>query len=114
MTPGENAPSLLPSASEYILDNFAPTKKLAERKLAETLADVNDIDYRPRPIATVRDFVEMKYKKLILPLRKRTTQHGYKIILAHHIFPAFGPKQLVAVTRHDAHEFFTGNLARPS
>ena len=44
MNPGENATSLVPSASEYILDNFAPTKKLAERKLAETLADVNDID----------------------------------------------------------------------
>src|SRR6266849_1059108 len=37
------------------------SKRLAERKLAETLADVNDIDYRPRPIATVRDFVDMKY-----------------------------------------------------
>ena len=110
MTPGENATSLLPSASEYILDNFAPTKKLAERKLAETLADVNDIDYRPRPIATVRDFVDMKYKKLILPLRKRTTQHGYKIILAHHIFPAFGDKQLVDVTGEDVQEFVTGKL----
>jgi len=50
------------------------SKRLAERKLAEKLADVNDIDYRPRPVATVRDFVDMRYKKLILPLRKRTTQ----------------------------------------
>ncbi len=58
----------------------------------------------------VRDFVEMKYKKLILPLRKRTTQHGYKIILAHHIFPAFGDKQLVDVTGEDVQEFVTGKL----
>ena len=43
------------------------SKKLAERKLAEKLAEVNDIDYRPRPVATVRDFVDMRYRKLILP-----------------------------------------------
>jgi integrase len=83
------------------------SKRLAERKLAEKLAEVNDIDYRPRPVATVRDFVDMRYRKLILPLRKRTTQHGYNVVLAHHILPEFGPKQLVEVTGEDVQDFVT-------
>src|SRR5258708_19486560 len=52
----------------------------------------------------------MKYKKLNIPLRKRTTQQAYKIILANHIFPAFGDKQLVDVTGEDVQEFVTGKL----
>jgi integrase len=84
-----------------------PSKRLAERKLAEKLAEVNDIDYRPRPVATVRDFVDMRYRKIILPLRKRTTQHGYNVVLAHHILPEFGPKQLVEVQGEDVQDFVT-------
>jgi excisionase family DNA binding protein len=84
-----------------------PSKKLAERKLAEKLAEVNDIDYRPRPVTTVKDFVDMRYKKLILPLRKRTTRHGYEVVLAHHILPEFGAKQLVDVTGEDVQAFVT-------
>ena len=83
------------------------SKRLAERKLAEKLAEVNDIDYRPRPVATVSDFVDMRYRKLILPLRKRTTQHGYNVVLVHHILPEFGPKQLVEVTGEDVQDFVT-------
>jgi hypothetical protein len=41
MTPGENATSLVPSASEYILDNFAPTDRIAmlvlNRDFGETI-----------------------------------------------------------------------------
>ena len=84
-----------------------PSKRLAERKLAEKLAEVNDIDYRPRPVTTVKDFVDMRYKKLILPLRKRTTRHGYEVVLAHHILPEFGAEQLVDVTGEDVQAFVT-------
>src|SRR5258708_13825644 len=66
------------------------SKRLAERKLAEKLAEVNDIDYRPRPVATVRGFVDMRYRKLILPLRKRNTHHGYNFVMSNHILPDFG------------------------
>src|SRR5947209_3395642 len=54
-----------------------PSKKLAERKLAEKLAEVNDPDYQPRSVLTLGAFVDSRYRKLILPLRKRTTRHGY-------------------------------------
>jgi hypothetical protein len=41
MTPGENATSLVPSAPEYILDNFAPTDRIAmlvlNRDFGETI-----------------------------------------------------------------------------
>src|SRR5258708_9849100 len=83
------------------------SKRFAERKLANKLAEVNDIDYRPRTVATVREFVDMRYRKIILPLRKRTTQHGYNVVLAHHILPEFGSKQLVEVTGEDLQDFVT-------
>jgi hypothetical protein len=71
-----------------------PTKGLAERKLADKLAEVNDSEYQPRSVITVGDFVETRYRKPILPLRKRTTRHGYEVILWHHILPEFGSRQL--------------------
>ncbi len=88
-----------------------PTKRLAERKLADRLSEVNDTDYRPRPVITVGDFVETRYRKLILPLRKRTTQHGYEVILGHHILPEFGSRQLSAVTEEDVQGFINRKAA---
>jgi hypothetical protein len=82
-----------------------PTKKLAERKLADKLAGVNDVDYKPRPILTVGDFVTERYRKLILPLRKRSTRHGYETILDRHILPEFKNRQLVEVSHEDLQGF---------
>jgi integrase len=82
-----------------------PTKKLAERKLADKLAEVNDVDYKPRPILTVGDFVTERYRKLILPLRKRSTRHGYETILDRHILPEFKDRQLVEVSHEDLQGF---------
>src|SRR5258708_32852177 len=45
--------------------------------------------------------------KIILPLRKRTTQHGYNVVLAHHILPEFGSKHLGEVTGEDVQDFAT-------
>jgi len=88
-----------------------PTKKLAERKLADKLAEVNDSDYQPRSVITVGDFVETRYRKLILPLRKRTTRHGYEVILEHHILPEFGSRQLTEVTEEDVQGFINRKAA---
>lgn len=82
-----------------------PTKRLAERKLADALAEVNDVDYKPRAIITVGEFVEDRYRKLVLPLRKRTTRHGYEVILNHHILPEFKDRQLVEVSHEDLQGF---------
>jgi excisionase family DNA binding protein len=82
-----------------------PTKKLALRRLASIVAELNDLDYQPRPVMTVRDFVEEKYLKLVLPARKPTTQHGYQMVLGRHVLPELGSRQLVEVTHEEVQAF---------
>ena len=81
------------------------TKKLAERKLAKIIAEINDEEYRPRAILTVKQFVENHYRKLVLPLKKATTQHGYNVALNKHILPRFGDKQVSEVTKETIQVF---------
>jgi hypothetical protein len=76
-----------------------PSKKLAEQKFAEKLTEVNRPDCRPRSVSTFGDFVDTRYRKLILPLRKRTTRHGYEVILNHHILPEFKDRQVATSRR---------------
>src|SRR5258707_2544550 len=53
MTPGENATSLLPSASEYILDDFAPTDRIAmlvlNRDFGETMQRITSAQKAASP-----------------------------------------------------------------
>jgi len=88
-----------------------PTKRLAQRKLADALAEVNAVDYKPRAIVTVGDFVETRYRKLVLPLRKKTTRHGYEVILKHHILPEFKDRQLVEVSHEELQGFANRKIA---
>jgi len=87
-----------------------PSKKLAERKLAEKLAEVNDPDYQPRSVLTLGAFVDSRYRKLIPPLRKRTTRHGYEVILNHHILPEFKDRQLAEIAHEDIQGFVNRKL----
>jgi len=86
------------------------------RKLAAIAGELNDLDYQPRPVMTVRDFVEDKYLKLALPVRKPTTQHGYEVVLRRHVLPEFGHRQLADVTREQIQAFINlkSNPARSS
>ncbi|MCI0721721.1 MAG: tyrosine-type recombinase/integrase [Acidobacteria bacterium] len=88
-----------------------PTKKLALRKLSSVVAELNALDYRPRSVMTVRDFVEDKYKKLVLPVRKPTTQHGYGVVLNRHVLPEIGDRQLVEVTSEDVQTLINRKVA---
>ncbi|NIV30297.1 MAG: tyrosine-type recombinase/integrase, partial [Anaerolineae bacterium] len=88
-----------------------PTKKLALRKLAAIVAELNALDYQPRPVITVRDFVEEKYRKLVLSVRKPTTQHGYAVVLDRHVLPAIGHRQLVEVTSEDVQTLINQKVA---
>jgi excisionase family DNA binding protein len=87
-----------------------PSKKLAEQKLAEKLAEVNHPDAQPRSVSTLGDFVESRYRKLILPLRKRTTRHGYEVILNHHILPEFKDQQVAEIIHEDVQAFVNRKL----
>lgn len=88
-----------------------PTKKLALRKLSEIVTELNALDYRPRSVITVRDFVEDKYRKLVLPVRKPTTQHGYGVVLDRHVLPEIGDRQLVEVTTEDVQTLINRKVA---
>jgi integrase len=88
-----------------------PSKKLAERKLADKLAEVNSPDCQPRSVSTLGTFVDSRYRKLILPLRKRTTRHGYEVILNYHILPQFKDRQVVDISHEEIQEFVTRKLA---
>src|SRR5260370_29182004 len=88
-----------------------PSRKLAERKLAEELAEVNSSDYQPRSVLTLGSFVDNVYRNLILPLRKRTTRHGYDLMLNHHIFPALKDRQQAEISHEDIHRFVNPKLS---
>ncbi len=81
-----------------------PTKRLAQRRLTDIVKELNDEDYRPRPVVTVRDFVEQKYLKLTMPTKKDTTRHGYEVILRKHVLPEIGDRQLTELTGEDIQE----------
>src|SRR3984893_19508420 len=88
-----------------------PTKTLARRKLAEIVAELNEPDYQPRAVMTVAEFVENKYKTLILPVRKSTTRHGYEVVLRRHVLPEFAGSHLAEVTPERV-QFFLNRKAR--
>jgi integrase len=87
-----------------------PSKRLAEQKFADKLAEVNRPDCQPRSVSTLGDFVDTRYRKLILPLRKRTTRHGYEVILNHHILPEFKDRQLAEIIHEDIQGFVNRKL----
>ena len=82
-----------------------PTKTLAKRKLAEIVAELNDVDYKPRAVVIVAQFVENKYRTLILPVRKPTTRRGYEVVLRKHVLPELGTSQLAEVTPERVQSF---------
>jgi len=92
-----------------------PTKTLAKRKLAEIVAELNDVDYKPRAVMTVAKFVENQYRTLIMPVRKPTTQRGYEIVLRPYVLLELGTSQLVEVASERVQSFInrkTGSMAR--
>ncbi len=54
--------------------------------------------------------MDSRYRKLILPLRKRATRHGYEVILNHHILLEFKDRQLAEITHEDIQGFANRKL----
>jgi hypothetical protein len=88
-----------------------PTKRLAQRRLADIVKELNDEDYRPRPVVTVGDFVEQKYLKLTMPTKKDTTRRSYQVILRKHVLPEIGDRQLTDLTGEDIQELVNRKVA---
>lgn len=81
-----------------------PTKRLAQRKLADQLSDINDPQFRPVFEITLNDFVP-KFERLKLATKKHTTRHGYESVLRRHIQPAFGEWKLSEIREEDVQRF---------
>ena len=79
-----------------------PTRRLALRAMEDRLTTINNVSYRPRPVAKFSEFAE-KWQKLVLPNLKPSSQPPIKSQLRKHLLPALG-----AVTMKD----FTGELVQ--
>ena len=66
-----------------------PTRKLALRALADQLETVNNIAYRPRPVAKFSEFAD-KWQRLVLPNLKPSTQPPIRSQLRKHLVPVLG------------------------
>jgi integrase len=66
-----------------------PTRKLALRALEQAVAHVNDLSYRPRPVARFSEFAE-KWQRKVLPLLKPSSQPPIRSQLRKHLLPQLG------------------------
>jgi len=87
-----------------------PTKRAAQHKLAEILAEINDADYRPRTTMTFGGFLK-KYQELTLPTKKGTTQSGYKNTHRKHLVPFFGDMLLCDIDTETVQAFINKQIA---
>jgi len=90
--------------------SVVPTKRAAQRKLGEILADINDADYRPRSTVTFSGFVK-KYRELKMPTKKETTQHGYEVNLRKHFVPFFGEMRLSEIDTEMVQAFLNQKIS---
>ena len=86
-----------------------PTKRLAERKLAEKLIAINDPHYRPDTDITLNEFIP-KFEQLKLAAKKDTTRHGYLSIFRKHVQQAFGEWRLGEIQEEDVQRFLNRKL----
>ena len=77
-----------------------PTRKLALRAMEERLSSINNVSYRPRPVATFSEFAD-KWQRLVLPNLKPSSRPPIESQLRKHLVPA-----LKGVALRD----FTGEL----
>ena len=66
-----------------------PTRKLAFRALEERLSNINNLTYRPRPVAKFSEFAE-KWERLILPNLKPSSHPPIRSQLRKHLRPRLG------------------------
>lgn len=66
-----------------------PTKKLAQRELNKRLEKVNSLTYKPRPLATLGEFIT-KWNTTVLPQLKRSTQLSTKSVIHKWLEPRLG------------------------
>jgi integrase len=83
-----------------------PTKRLAERKLEQTLCRINAVEYRPGRVATLTEFAE-RWKVEILTKYKPSTKCSAGSHLNSHILPYLGKLRLDAIGVENQQAFVT-------
>lgn len=78
-------------------DEDFPTRKLARRELDRRLAEINDPNYKARPITPFKEFAE-KWIKDVLPQFKNSYQASEKSRITRHLIPALGAVKMRDIT----------------
>jgi integrase len=76
-----------------------PTRREAERLLADRLRYINSSEYRPNSCCTFRDYVEASWLPEVLPTVKYSTTKYYRYMLRVHLYPTIGDVQLRLISR---------------
>ena len=87
-----------------------PSRRDAERLLADRLRRINSGDYRPQAARTFREYVEGSWLPEVLPTLKHSTQNHYQYIVNVHLLPAFGDLQLRLISRDMVQSFIAAKL----
>jgi hypothetical protein len=67
-----------------------PTRREAERLLADRLRQINSGEYRPNSSRTFRDYAEASWLPEVLPTVKYSTTKYYRYMLRVHLYPTIG------------------------
>ncbi len=87
-----------------------PTRRDAERVLADRLRHINSGDYRPQSARTFREYVEGSWLPEVLPSVKYSTQKHYQYATNIHLLPAFGDMQLRLISRDAVQSFIAAKI----
>src|SRR5436309_832616 len=85
-----------------------PNKRAAERKLGEMLTGINSLDYKPRSVVTLQEFLDSVYTETVLKHKKPSTRRDIQTGLRKHILPKFGSRQMTQISKLDLQRHFTG------
>ena len=74
-----------------------PTRKLALRALEDLLTDINNLSYRPRPVAQFSEFAK-RWQEIVLSQHKPSTQPPIRSQLRKHLIPQLGNVAMKDIT----------------
>jgi integrase len=94
---------VLPSGRRKV-ETIGPSKKEAERVLAERLAEIRQGNFRVLKEATFEEFARKWLREYAKPHTKPSTYDGYERYLERHWIPVFGPAKLAELTEADFEE----------
>lgn len=89
-----------------------PTKRLAQRKLDDRLAEINAEDYKPVSSCAFSVFAE-KWQKDVMVHHKPSTQRSERSVIRVHLAPAFGSLELREIVPEMVQRWVTAHPAEP-